>query len=160
MSIIPELTAESIHDDEAKAAMARRARKVGSLKKLSDLEVEVMGVVWELGECSSTEVIETYCKRRRLAPTTIRTVLSNIEKKGYLTRVASFERGHRFRPAVKREDVAGHSLKRVIANLFDDSPRLAVAYLLKDERLADEDLQEIRRLLEAAEESDGSGEAT
>ena len=139
--------------------MARRARKIGNLKKLSDLETEVMAVVWELEDCSSNQVIEAFAKRRKLAPTTIRTVLKNIEKKGYLKRVPSLERGHRFRPAVKREAVAEHSLRRLVANLFNDSPRLAVAYLLKDERLAEEDLREIRRLLATKEDPDESERA-
>ena len=118
------------------------------LKKLSDLELEVMGAVWELGECSSSEVIDAFEGRRKLAPTTIRTVIKNIENKGYLKRIPSLERGHRFRPAVARETVAGHSLRRLVSNFFNDSPRLAVAYLLKHERLAEEDRKEIRSLLE------------
>ena len=134
-------------------------RKVGSLKKLSDLETEVMIVVWELEECSSNDVIEAFNKRRELAPTTIRTVLGNIEKKGYLKRVPSLERGYRFRPAVQRQAVAEHSLRRLISKLFNDSPRLAVTYLLKDERLLDADLKEIRRLLKSQQSPNDSEKA-
>ncbi len=134
----------------------KRKHKIVDLRKLSDLETEVMRVVWELEECSSSEVIEAFTKRRKLAPTTIRTVLANIEKKGYLKRVPSLERGHRLRPTIEREAVAEHSLRRLVSNLFNDSPRLAVAYLLKDERLDEEDAEEIRRLLEL---DDGGSES-
>ena len=136
----------------------KRRRKIGNLKKLSDLEMDVMAVVWDLEECSSTEVIERFHKRRKLAPTTIRTVLSNIEKKGYLQRVPSLERGHRFRPTVERATVAEHSLRGLVSNLFNNSPQLAVAYLLRDERLAADDLKEIRRLLEVHEHPTERGE--
>ena len=131
-------------------------RRVGNFKKLSDLEMEVMLVVWELEECSSNDVIETFNRRRKLAPTTIRTVLGNIEKKGYLKRVPSLERGYRFRPTIQRQAVAEHSLRRLISNLFNDSPRLAVAYLLKDERLVDADLEKIRQLLKSQQSANES----
>ena len=64
--------------------MAKRGRGKTDLPELSRLELAVMGVVWELGDCSSAEVIAAFTKRRRLAVTTIRTVLANLRKKGYL----------------------------------------------------------------------------
>ena len=53
---------------------------------LSSLELAVMSVIWNLGECASREVIDAYNARagRRLADTTIRTVMANLRRKGYL----------------------------------------------------------------------------
>lgn len=119
----------------------------GEPRELSDLELAVMAVVWELGECSSAEVVERFSERRPLAPTTIRTVLASIEKKGYLERVPTVERGLRYRPRVEREDVAGRSLRKLVGNLFGGSPRHAIAWLLREEDLADADLEEIRRMI-------------
>lgn len=117
-------------------------------RELSDLELAVMDVVWEMGECSSAEVIERFSARRPLAPTTIRTVLTSIEKKGYLERVPTVERGLRYRPCVRREDVAGRSLRKLVGNLFGGSPRHAIAWLLREEDMADAELDEIRRMIE------------
>ena len=121
----------------------------GEPRELSDLELAVMDVVWELGECSSAEVVERFSERRPLAPTTIRTVLASIEKKGYLERVPTVERGLKYRPRVGREDVAGRSLRKLVGNLFGGSPRHAIAWLLREENLADAELEEIRGLIEA-----------
>jgi predicted transcriptional regulator len=118
-------------------------------KELSDLEVAVMDVVWELGECSSAEVVERFTARRPLAATTIRTVLASIERKGYLERVPTVERGLRFRPRVSREAVAGRSLRKLVASLFRGSPGQAVAYLMREGDLKEEDLEEIGRMIEA-----------
>jgi predicted transcriptional regulator len=125
-------------------------RKSGDdLKELSDLELAVMGVVWELGECGSGEVVERFTARRPLAATTIRTVLASIEKKGYLERVPTVERGLRYRPRVSREAVAGRSLRKLVGHLFGGSPRHAVAYLLREGELDATDLEEIRRMIDA-----------
>lgn len=118
------------------------------LPELSRLEQEVMRVVWQLGECSSADVIEVYTRERALAKTTIRTVLANLRKKGYLELAPSIERGHRLRPAVAREQVARRSLRSLVTNLFNGSPRHAIAYLLNESDIAAADLEEIRRMIE------------
>jgi BlaI family transcriptional regulator, penicillinase repressor len=128
--------------------MAKRGRGKNDLPELSRLEMAVMGVVWELGDCSSAEVIAAFTKRRRLAVTTIRTVLANLRKKGYLEPIPTIERGFRLRACVTREAVAGRTLRGLVGSLFGGSPRQAIAYLLKNERLDEAELKEIRRLLD------------
>lgn len=118
------------------------------LKELSNLELAVMGVVWDLGECTSAEVIERFKVRRHLAATTIRTVLASIERKGYLERVPTTMRGLRFRPRVSREAVAGRSLRKLVRGLFGGSVCDAVSCLLSQGELGPRELEEIRRLLE------------
>ncbi len=131
--------------------MSKRARSLDARPELSRLELSVMSTVWDLGECSSAQVIEAFRKRRKLAPTTIKTVLANLRKKGYLEPVPTIERGFRWRPAVSRSTIARRSLRELLKNLFDGSPRQAIAYLLKDEQLSDEDLHEIRRMIRSRE---------
>src|SRR5262245_25423072 len=105
--------------------MARRRSAPSERPDLSRLETEIMDVVWRLGDCSSGEVIAEYAKTRRLAPTTIRTVLSNLRKKGYLEPIPTIEPGYRLRATVQRAAVARRSLKSLVASLFGGSPRQA-----------------------------------
>jgi len=128
--------------------MTNRRTGKTDLPELSRLELAIMDVVWVLGDCSSAEVIAEFTKRRRLAETTIRTVLANLRKKGYLEPIPTIERGFRLRARVSRDAVAGRTLRGLVANLFGGSPREAIAHLLQDERLDDAELKEIRRLLD------------
>lgn len=125
-----------------------KRRKENSLPELSPLELEVMNVVWALGECSSAEVIEEFSKVRRLAETTIRTVLANIRKKGYLEPVPTVERGFRVKPVVSKREVARRSLKQMLSSLFDGSPREAISFLIEEEDIDQKDLKELRSLLD------------
>src|SRR5262245_58228350 len=117
--------------------------------ELSRLELAVMDVVWELGDCSSAEPIDAFQKIRPLAPTTIRTVLANLRKKKYIQPVPTIERGFRWKATVNRSTVARRSLRDVLKNLFQGSPRQAIACLLGDEELSDDEMSEIRQLLES-----------
>lgn len=117
---------------------------------LSPLELEVMNIIWDLGECSSAEVIAEYTERHRpLANTTIRTVLTNIRKKGYIEVVPSVEPRIRFRPKVTKRVVARRSIKQLLTNLFGDSPREAIAFLLEEEELDEKEMRAIREMLDA-----------
>jgi predicted transcriptional regulator len=128
-------------------------RQVNSTKAdladLSRLELAVMDIVWELGSASSSEIVAAFQKHRPLAPTTIRTVLTNLRRKGYLKRVPTVERGFRLKATVSRAVVARRSLREVLKTLFQGSLQQTIACLLSDESLSDEEMAEVRRLLES-----------
>ena len=128
--------------------MPRKYTQKEKLTELSPLELDVMTVVWELGECTSADVIEAYQKKRPLANTTIRTVLANIRKKGYLDVVPSVEPRIRFRAKVTKRAVARRSVKQLLSSLFEGSPREAIAFLLEEEKIDQSELAEIRRLID------------
>jgi len=127
------------------------------LPELSPLELEVMNVIWELGECTSADVISEFTKIRKLANTTIRTVLANIRKKGYLDVVPSVEPRIRFRPTVSKRSVTRRTMKTLLSNMFSDSPREAIAFLLKEENIGAEELDEIRKLLDGQQPDEEEG---
>lgn len=123
-------------------------RKRDELPALSRLEQRIMGIVWNLGECGSNDVIAEHNKNEVLAETTIRTVLANLRKKGYLELVPTIERQHRFRPTISRERVGRRTLRDLVSGFFGGSPRQVFSYLIKEEQISDEDLEAIRKLID------------
>lgn len=116
--------------------------------ELSRLELFVMDRIWESGEASSAEIVDAVRAMRKLAPTTIRTVIANLKKKGYVEQVPSLERGFRFRPIVSRDAVAKRSLRDLFASMFQGSPRQAIAFMLREDELSQSDVAELRRMLD------------
>lgn len=114
---------------------------------LSPLELEVMNLVWDLGESTSAEIVEAFTRHRPLAPTTIRTVLANVEEKGYLQRVPTTERALRYKPSFPREAVATQTMQQLVGRLFGGSSKLAIAQLLASEQLGDDELEEIQKMV-------------
>jgi predicted transcriptional regulator len=109
----------------------------------------VMDVVWALGEAPSADVVVAVQQRRALAATTIRTVLANLRKKGYVAPVPTIGRGLRWKAIVTRESVARRSFGELLRHLFAGSPKQAIAFLLDDQDLSAADVAEIRQLLDA-----------
>jgi len=129
----------------------------GERPPLSRLEQRIMGVVWNLGECTSNEVIAEFRKTENLAETTIRTVLANLRKKGYLELVPTIERQHRFRATVSRERAGRRTLRDLIGGFFGGSPKMMLVHLIEDESLSEEDLEQLRGLIEARQHEERQG---
>ena len=55
-------------------------------KTLSPLEQEAMNIVWELKECSIRDVVEKFNQEKKLAYTTVATLLQRLFEKGLVNR--------------------------------------------------------------------------
>ncbi len=125
---------------------------------LGDRELDVMGVLWELGSGTVSEVRERL--PAELAYTTVLTILRNLEAKGFLHH-ASEGKAHRYFPSVARRTARQSAVSRLIDKLFHGSPEQLLAQLVEDRALTSEDLRRIRQRMRALEkESGGSAEGT
>ena len=112
----------------------------------TDRELDVMSVLWDLGDATVTEVRERLADK--LAYTTVLTVLRTLEQKGYVDHTGE-GRAHRYHPLVKREAAGRNALRRLLDKVFQGSPELLMTQLVSDRNLSDEELRRLRKLLEA-----------
>jgi predicted transcriptional regulator len=110
----------------------------------TDRELDVMGVLWDLGSATVAEVRERLADK--LAYTTVLTVLRTLEQKGHVGH-AGEGRAHRYRPLVKRAAAGRNALRRLVDKVFQGSPELLMTQLVSDKHLSDEELRRLRRLL-------------
>jgi len=111
----------------------------------TERELDVMGVLWDLGGATVAEVRERLSDD--LAYTTVLTVLRTLEEKGYVGHVEE-GKAHRFHPLVERQEAGTSVLRRITRKLFKDSPELLLTHLVSDRGLTDEELRRMRALLE------------
>lgn len=117
---------------------------------LTDVELEIMHVVWELGDATVKQVHDVLSARRSVAYTTVMTMLSLLAKKGHLKREES-GKAFVYRPAHPKGRVVSRMLDDFVARVFHGSARPLVLALLKDRRISKRDLEEISKLAEADE---------
>ena len=111
----------------------------------TDRELDVMGVLWDLGGATVAEVRDRLSDD--LAYTTVLTVLRTLEEKGYVGHVEE-GKAHRFHPLVQRQDAGASVLRRITRKLFKNSPELLLTHLVSDRGLTEEELRRMRALLE------------
>lgn len=119
---------------------------------LTDGELELMLILWELGEGSVRDVLAALPEGRNMAYTTASTLIRIMEKKGYVKSRKS-GKSHIYTPALSKETYESRTLGHMVTKLFDNTPVSLVARLIKDENLSPEELAEIRKLLTERSES-------
>lgn len=113
---------------------------------LSDLQLDIMRVLWERGACTTTEVTEALKAGRGLAHTTVSTLLTRLEKRG----VVGVEKSGRqliYRPAVDEAQVRRSMVSDLLGSLFGGDAQALVAHLVREDEIAAEDLAAVRDLL-------------
>jgi len=115
---------------------------------LGDRELDVMGVLWDLGSGTVAEVRDKLSAD--LAYTTVLTILRNLEAKELVHHTAE-GKAHRYHPRVARKTARRSALARVVDKLFHGSPEQLITQLVEDEQLSAEDLKRLRALLSTQE---------
>jgi len=109
---------------------------------LGELERAIMELLWATGESLSAYDLIERLPDRRLAPTTMLTVLSRLEKKGFVARSRD-ARPHRYTAAASREEHMADLMHEVLGGASD---RAAVLERFVGQVSADE-AETLRRLL-------------
>jgi len=117
---------------------------------LTEVELEIMHVVWELGDATVKQVHDVLSARRPVAYTTVMTMLGLLAKKGHLKREES-GKAFVYRPAHPKGRVVSKMLDDFVSRVFHGSARPLVLALLKDRKISRRDLDEIARLAEVEE---------
>jgi BlaI family penicillinase repressor len=113
-------------------------------------ELAIMKIVWRLEDASVRDVYETLRKRRPVAYTTVMTMMSTLEGKGYLKKRAD-GRTFRYRPARPEGRVITSLVREFVNRVFDGASRPLLAHLVSEGRLTREEREELKRIIDEAE---------
>jgi predicted transcriptional regulator len=119
--------------------------------KLHDLgaaEFDVLKSLWEVGPATVREVLTHLHERgRRLAYTTVQTLLTRLEQKRYVTSDKS-DLAHVFRAKVTRDRVTRTRLKNLMSQLYDGAAGPLVLQLVRTERFTPNEIDQLQKLIE------------
>jgi predicted transcriptional regulator len=131
-------------------------------KPLTEVELELMNAIWDLSDvpgntgpgCTVKDVQQALPKERDLAYTSVATIMKILEQKGAIKSTKQ-DRAHTYEPLVSRAEYESMSLRHLTKNLFQGDPSSMVMRLLSDDLLSKEELNAIRRILNAGLGSEG-----
>jgi predicted transcriptional regulator len=115
-------------------------------KTLTGQELEIMKIVWERRTATVRDVYEALLERRRVAYTTVMTMMKILERKGYLNR-KQVERAYVYRPAQPKNSVIRVMVRDFVNRVFNGSAEPLLVHLIEDRHLTADEVEEIRRLI-------------
>lgn len=98
---------------------------------LTPHELEVMKIVWELGAASVRNVHSLLSERKRVAYTTVLTIMGILENKGVLTHTTA-GRAFIYRPLLSKRQAMHNQVCDVVERFFDGNAQKMIEYISRD----------------------------
>jgi len=114
---------------------------------LGPQELQIMKVVWDRGRVTVRDVYETLRQRRRVAYTTVMTMMTILDQKGFLKRTPGENRAFVYEAARSRQAVMRATVSDFIDRVFGGSANPLMLHLIEDKHLTEQDLDELRRAI-------------
>jgi len=120
--------------------------KKNAIKRpLTPQEEELMRHVWQREKGYIKDFREMY-PTPHPPYTTVATIMKKLEAKGYVD-ARSDRNTFEYTPAIGREEFKKSSLSSMVSHYFQDSYKEMVTFFAKEEKLSEEDLKEIIKLI-------------
>jgi BlaI family penicillinase repressor len=116
------------------------------LPRISDAEWDVMQAAWRREAFTAQEMIDEL-SHRDWSPRTVKTLLGRLLAKGALAHEAR-GKAYVYRPAVRREDCVRQESDSFLDRVFGGAAAPLLAHFVKRGRLSDEDIAELRKILD------------
>src|SRR5262245_36293574 len=113
---------------------------------LAEQELEIMKIVWRRGSATVRDVYEELLTQRKIAYTTVMTMMGILEQKGHLTKSAD-ERAYVYTPTKPQREVLGNMVQDFVKRVFNGSAKPLLVHLIEEQKISTEELDEISKLL-------------
>ena len=117
------------------------------LHRLTELQIEVLGVLWKQGEATVADVHQALEPSTGLARKTIGTLLFRLEQQGVIEHREE-GREYLYSACVTREQVERATVGSVLGRLFRGDVAAMVSHALRAEEIAPGDVERLREMLE------------
>lgn len=113
--------------------------------KLFDSEAKVMEIIWDKGPLSAKEISLIAADSIGWNKNTTYTVIKKLEAKGFIRRD---EPGFICTPLVTQEEMQKKEAKSLLNKFFGGSRKALFSALIEDEKLSDDEIDELRDLID------------
>jgi BlaI family transcriptional regulator, penicillinase repressor len=119
---------------------------------LTEQELEIMKIVWERGESTVRDIYEAILEKRKVAYTTVMTMMKILEQKGHLKRTGG-EKAFIYAPTKPKQQVIRSMVKDFVERVFNGSAEPLMMHLVEEKHLSEDECKEIEKLLRARRKS-------
>ena len=122
---------------------------------ISEAEWDVMKVVWDHEPVAASDVADRLAAERDWHPQTVKTMLTRLVGKGALAYKPEGKR-YLYRARISRDACVRHESRSFLSRVFDGSVTPAVVHLLTHSKLSDDELKQLRRILDGGDAGAGA----
>jgi len=114
---------------------------------LSNLELDVMRLIWRDKEVIVPDLHRELERDRGLSYSTVKTIVDRLEEKGAIGRIRTYGRTILYGPLVEESALAKPMIKDMLRRLFGGEARPMISHLLDEAELSPDDLKYLEKLI-------------
>ena len=126
-------------------------------QQLTDLQTDVLRLLWEQGELTVAQIWEQLYADRKLAQTTVATIVARLQRRGILSRRTK-DRQFVYRALVTEADVQHSMVSELTERLFAGDVTALVSHLLSARDMTPGDLTRVRKMIDDIGPTKGESE--
>lgn len=108
-----------------------------------------MKIIWRIGAVTVRGVYEALLEHRKIAYTTVMTMMNILEQKGYLKK-SQQDRAFIYQATQSQKHVIRGMVREFVERVFNGSAEPLLLHLVEDRGLSEKDLEEVRRMIRKA----------
>jgi BlaI family transcriptional regulator, penicillinase repressor len=116
---------------------------------LTEQELEIMKVIWQLERATVREVYAELLKQRPIAYTTVMTMMNILEQKKHLEKWRE-DRAYVYKATQPRSRVVTEMVQELLDRVFNGSAEPLVVHLVNERKLSEKELQKIAKMMKDA----------
>ena len=116
------------------------------MEELTKSEERIMQVLWKLKSAFVKDIIEQLDEEPKPPYNTISSTVRLLEKKGYVSYKA-YGKTYEYFPSITKEEYTKTTFSKMFAGYFDNSPASLLSFMVREEKLNEKDIEDLKALI-------------
>ena len=116
------------------------------MEELTKTEERIMQVLWKLQKAFVKDIIDELDENPKPPYNTISSIVRLLEKKGYIDYKA-YGKTYEYFPTITKDEYTKTTFSKMFSGYFDSSPANLLSFMVKEEKLSEKDIEEIKKLI-------------
>ena len=121
------------------------------METLTAKEEEIMQVLWDLKKALVRDIMDKLPNSKQ-PYTTISSIVRILERKGFVSH-KPYGKTHEYYPLISKAEYRRGTFKRFLNEYFDNSIESVVSFLVKEEKVSPEEIEELTRIIATESEN-------
>jgi BlaI family penicillinase repressor len=116
--------------------------------QISEAEVEVMKVLWELNCATSSQIVDRLIKVKKWKPKTVQTLINRLVAKGAVKAERKTGKAFLYSPLIDESEFKAYASSSFLQKVFDGSLSLMIASFIKEKKLSKQEIEDLKKILD------------
>ncbi|MFC4212286.1 BlaI/MecI/CopY family transcriptional regulator [Pedobacter lithocola] len=116
------------------------------MEELTKTEERIMQIFWKLQKAFVKDIIDVLDDEPKPPYNTISSIVRLLERKGYL-KYKAYGKTYEYFPAITKEEYAKTTFSKLFSGYFDSSPASLLSFMVREEQLSEQDIEEIKKII-------------